>query len=143
MSEARLWSWLKDVLPLGHYSRIETGDTAPGFPDVYCRFSTENAVTLELKHARRPRDQIPFTEKRGIRKSQVIWIREELRHGGPVWLVLEVAPLVLVLWGGFAPRINGATRDSLKEWATLILEKSSPETAAADLEALLIRGEME
>jgi hypothetical protein len=72
VSEANLWEWLRDVaLPLGQYSRIESGDTSPGFPDVHAQVGPSGCFTIELKFAKHPGARIPFTKKHGMRRSQI------------------------------------------------------------------------
>lgn len=138
MSEANLWEWLRDVaLPLGQYSRIESGDTSPGFPDVHCQLGPRVSPTLELKFAKHPTARIPFTKKSGMRRSQIKWIRENLRNGGVVWIIAEVTPYIYVIEGKHADEINGTTHEEISEMASHILYKKAPETAAQILDMIL------
>ena len=138
MSEANLWEWLRDVaLPLGQYSRIESGDTSPGFPDVHAQVGPSGCFTIELKFAKHPDARIPFTKKHGMRRSQIKWIRENLRQGGVVWIIAEVTPHIYILDGHHADKINGATHEQINDLAEHIIYKKAPETAAKILAKLL------
>lgn len=141
MSEKGLWGWLGGILPSGQYSRIESGDTCPGFPDVHCQFSNGSSATLELKFARNPNARIPFTDKHGLRQSQVIWIRDNLRYSGRVFIIAEVPPEIFVIPGASAKKFNGATRPELLEMAWVVLWRSRPEEAAKYLQKLLMGDE--
>lgn len=139
MSEANLWEWLRDVaLPLGHYSRIETGDTAPGFPDVHCQLAPGVSPTIELKFARRPEDAVPFTSKRGMRKSQIMWTRDNMRNGGVVWIIAEVTPHIFIIGGHLVKEINGADQAKLHGLAEEVIYRDNPEQAARILHKLLL-----
>lgn len=140
MSEANLWEWLRDVaLPLGQYSRIESGDTAPGFPDVHCQLGPGISPTLELKFARHPDREIPFSKVSGMRRSQIIWIRENMRSGGVVWIIAEVTPEIFIIGGQYAGIINGSTIDQLHEMAEKVLQsKRNAEYAAKFFHKLLL-----
>jgi hypothetical protein len=137
MSEKRLWEWLGGVLPPGHYSRIESGDTAPGFPDVDYQILPNHTGKIELKFARDPKAKIPFSNKHGIRKSQRIWIRDNIRNGGIVWIIAEVTPAILCIPGECAALINGSSAADLVEMATLVCTKEFPEGAAAVFNTIL------
>jgi hypothetical protein len=138
MNEASTWEWLRDViLPLGHYSRIESPNTAPGFPDVHFQIEQGAAGTMELKCNRRTA-KIPFRdEKKGMRVSQLRWIKENVRHGGNVWVIAEVKHCVYVIHGSKADKINGSTQDELEELATALLYRETPERATKILHELL------
>lgn len=139
MSEANLWEWLRDVaLPLGQYSRIETGDTSPGFPDVHCQLGPGISPTLELKFSQRNTEVIPFTPKRGMRKSQLRWIRDNIRNGGVVWVIAEARPDIYIISGHLAEHINGADRAKLHNLADDIIHRADPERAARVLHRLLL-----
>ena len=117
MNESNLWEWLRDVvLPYGHYSRIESPDTAPGFPDVHFQV-TKNKIstsgTLELKATDRAL-RVPFpNEEKGLHTSQLKWIRNNLRADGIVWIIAETPGVIYLLHGGYAPQFNGATHENL------------------------------
>lgn len=144
MSEANLWEWLRDVaLPLGQYSRIETGDTSPGFPDVHCQLEAGLSPTLELKFAKHPGAHIPFTKKSGMRRSQIKWIKENLRNGGTVWIIAEITPEILVIPGKFAGDINGTPEKEVRKLAIGILHKKNPRYAAEFLRKLLVESSYE
>ena len=94
--EASLWDHLRALMPAGcHYSRIES-ETSPGFPDVH--FTVEGITgTIELKSTKRPNAKYPFSGKDGLRKSQILWIRDELEANGWVLLCLECDPYIFLL----------------------------------------------
>ena len=139
MSEANLWEWLRDVaLPLGQYSRIETGDTSPGFPDVHCQLSAGVSPTLELKFAKRAGAHIPFTKQHGMRRSQIKWIRENIREGGVVWIIAEVTPHVHIIHGSCANKINGATEKELFHMAQVTAHRKKHKEAALILYKILL-----
>ena len=138
MSEARLWVWLGGVLPPGQYSRIESGDTSPGFPDVHYQLDHDITGTMELKKARRQFDVVPFTSKHGMRKSQIFWIRDNIRCGGVVWIIAEVTPYVYIIPGRFAGEINGSTHSKIKGMARYTMKKNETEEAARILNKCLI-----
>ena len=103
MNESSLWEWLRDIaLPYGHYSRIESPDTAPGFPDVHYQVGEKGTGTLELKATDRAL-KVPFpNEEKGLHKSQLRWIRDNLKHGGIVWIIAEVPGAIYLLHGKHA-----------------------------------------
>ena len=137
MSEENLWTWLGGVLPLGHYSRIES-DTSPGFPDVYAKPDWGSQCTIELKHSRGTA-KIPFkNEDDGLHKSQRIWIRDELRAGGKVWIFAQVGTSVLLIPGAKYSKFNGSTQQELWELAEKIIERRNKRKAAAILSDLLL-----
>jgi hypothetical protein len=144
--EKGLWSWLGTVLPPGQYSRIESPDTSPGFPDVHYQLKGGSPIalshsgTIELKSADRPGAKIPFTDRHGMRKSQLMWIRDNLRFGGIVWVMAEIAPEILVFRGEQAKSINGSPQDVLREMAFVTLTRRDPERAVRQLHYLLING---
>lgn len=72
MSEVALWNYVhNNIGHLGHFSRIESGDTAAGIPDVeYCIGGISGH--LELKSSTK------------LRQSQFVWMRDRLRAGGIV-----------------------------------------------------------
>jgi len=139
VSEANLWEWLRDVaLPLAHYSRIES-PTSPGFPDVHCQIAHGCTSTLELKFSESPTSQHPFKDKKGMRRSQVIWIRENLRSGGVVWIIAEVSPHIYIIPGKYAGQINGATHKELMTMSYDVVTKQEPEMAADIFDRILRR----
>ena len=135
MSETNLWKWLSEsVLPEGHYSRIESPDTAPGFPDVHYQIRDDISGTLELKFARRPNARVPFKNERdGLHKSQKVWIRQELHHGGTVWIVAQVQDWIFVIPGRYAERFNGASVRELESMSSVILNRKRTPEAARDM----------
>ncbi len=137
MNEANLWEWLRDVvLPLGHYSRIESPDTAPGFPDVHYQVG-EGCGTLELKANDRPA-KVPFAdEEKGLHKSQLKWIRGYTEYGGVVWIIAETPGAIYIIHGKDAEYFNGATHETLIEMAWQIIHRTAPKEATKILNAAL------
>ena len=138
MNESNLWEWLRDVvLPTGHYSRIESPDTAPGFPDVYYQVGEKGCGTIELKCNMRPA-KVPFPdEKKGLHKSQKIWIRSDLICGGVVWIIAETPGAIYIIHGKDADKFNGATHEILIEMAWQIMHRTAPKEAAKMLNTAL------
>jgi len=137
MNEASLWEWLRDVaLPLGHFSRIESPDTAPGFPDVHFQVG-EGCGTLELKANDRPA-KVPFAdEEKGLHKSQLRWIKGNMEHGGIVWIIAETPGAIYIIHGKDVDRFNGATHEELIEMAWQVMHRNAPKQAASMLDAAL------
>jgi hypothetical protein len=108
VSEKTLWGYLRGLVPIGKYTRIETGETGPGVPDVYYRLQAKKNGWMELKDSRTPNAEIPFkTEDDGLHTTQLDWIRDEVRMGGTVWIVARAGTLVYWVPGRLAPRFNG------------------------------------
>ena len=138
MNEASLWEWLRDVvLPTGHYSRIESPDTAPGFPDVHFQVGLTGCGTIELKANDRPA-KVPFAnEEKGLHKSQLKWIRSNLICGGVVWIIAETPGAIYIIHGKDADKFNGATHEDLIEMAWQIMHRTAPKEAAKMLDNAL------
>jgi len=138
MNEANLWEWLRDVgLPTGHYSRIESPDTAPGFPDVHFQVGREGCGTLELKANNRPA-KVPFPdEEKGLHKSQLRWIRSNMVCGGIVWIIAETPGVIYIIHGKDAEKFNGATHEELIEMSWQTMTRDDPKGAAKMLDAAL------
>lgn len=99
MSEASFWKYLLKLLPKeGHYTRIESHDTAPGFPDVHYTLNGNRGL-IELKDAKRPGAKHPFSGASGLRKTQIRWINEELTADGDerLFLALQCGDRVYLL----------------------------------------------
>lgn len=145
MNESNTWEFLRDVaLPLGHYSRIESPDTAPGFPDVHYTIAIDNPFyddwsatgTLELKYSNY--DLVPFPdEDKGLHKSQKKWIKHQLQHNGTVWIIAEVRECIYCIPGAYYADFNGAKRVDLENWAEAVLYRDQPQDAARKLKELL------
>ncbi len=138
MNESNLWEWLRDVtLPLGHYSRIESPDTAPGFPDVHYQVSKDAGGTIELKATDRIL-RVPFPdEEKGLHRSQLKWIRAAIEVGGIVWIIAETPGAIYIIHGKDADKFNGATHEELIEMAWQVIHRNDPEQAALILDAAL------
>lgn len=138
MNEANLWDWLRDVaLPLGQYSRIESPDTAPGFPDVQYQVGKEGCGTLELKATDRAL-RVPFPdEEKGLHKSQLRWIKANVNEGGIVWIIAETPGVIYIVHGKDAAKFNGATHEDLIEMAWETISRNDPKGAASLLDTAL------
>lgn len=147
MNEANLWDWLRDVvLPLGQYSRIESPDTAPGFPDVFFQVHDAQAPqhvphigcgTIELKATDRSL-RVPFPdEEKGLHKSQLRWIKANVAEGGIVWIIAETPGVIYIVHGKDAANFNGATHEDLIEMAWETMSRSDPKQAARLLDVAL------
>lgn len=130
MKESNLWEWLRDVvLPTGHYSRIESPDTAPGFPDVHFQVGESGCGTIELKANNRPA-KVPFPDEvKGLHKSQLRWIRSNLICGGVVWIIAETPGAIYIIHGKDAEHFNGATHETLIAMAWQIMHRTAPKEA--------------
>jgi len=145
MNEANLWDWLRDIaLPLGQYSRIESPDTAPGFPDVFFQVSDETprlnnigCGTLELKATDRSL-RVPFPdEEKGLHKTQLRWIKNNVASGGIVWIIAETPGVIYIVHGKDAAKFNGATHEDLIEMAWETMSRDDPKQAARLLDVAL------
>lgn len=99
VSEASFWKYLRKLLPKeGHYTRIESHDTAPGFPDVHYTLNGNRGL-IELKDAKRPGAKYPFSRESGLRSSQITWIDTELEANGDerLFLALQCGDRVYLL----------------------------------------------
>jgi hypothetical protein len=128
MAEQQLWEWLAPRLPRGQYTRIETGDTGPGFPDVHFQISPGVSGTIELKDARYPKAAIPFTDEHGIRPSQIRWIGDNLKCGGTVWIMARVGEDIYMISGLFCAVINNSTVEQLATMSVVVVKPRSPTT---------------
>ena len=139
MNEDSLWIWLRDIaLPSGHYSRIESSYTAPGYPDVdYC-LGHHISGQIELKYSKNK--GIPFVPppgKPGLRTTQLSWIRNRVRVQGYVFIIAEAPPEIYVIPGNAAEGFNGATREKLSKISVGILNREDPKNAHYQLHNIL------
>ncbi len=153
MNEASLWEWLRDVaLPIGHYARIESPDTAPGFPDVFFTVGQDprrsrrdtpptpgkaGCGTIELKATDRSM-RVPFPdEEKGLHTSQLRWIRDEVAAGGVVLIIAETPGIIYIIHGKDAAKFNGASHEDLLEMSWDTLSRKEPKQAASILGNML------
>lgn len=127
MSEGNgaFWAYLKKQLPTeGHYSRVESHDTEPGFPDVVY---TLNGTTgfIELKDAKRPGAKHPFSGESGLRKAQIRWMEGEIDVAeGRVFLALQCGDRVYILDAAlYYDELHKMTEDDLTEVAKVYWRK--------------------
>lgn len=144
MSESSFWNYLRKLLPKGgHYTRIESHDTAAGFPDVHYTLNG-NSGTIELKDAKRPGAKYPFKGESGIRPSQRRWMAEEIDHAdGHVFLALQCGDRVYVLKADlYYDELHRMTEDDIDrvaevKWRKGAKRKSDNEYVVNDLRDLL------
>ena len=81
--EQKMWKYLAPKLKShGHFTRIESHETAIGTPDVdYCIGGYCNHIELKFTES----------EKRGfrLRPSQAAWFRRRVKAGGQPWLLAQ------------------------------------------------------
>lgn len=136
MNEDSTWEWLRDItLPEGHYSRIESAFTAPGFPDVEYQVGHLMSGTIELKYSKLK--EIPFPGKPGLRTTQLTWIRKRVRAMGYVFVIAEAPPEIYVIPGNVAEEFNGADREKLSNISVGILNREDPKDAHYQLHNIL------
>jgi hypothetical protein len=142
MSEHRLWQWLRDRLPVGHSTRIES-EAEPGFPDVH--FTLQHgkvkglSVTLELKYADGPK-KTPLKGK--LRTAQAIWWRREIEVGGIGWVVVELpGKQVFFIPGEYYDRLDTVHPIMFEHWSDLTLprQRSSADAVKNSIRELIIR----
>lgn len=135
MSEASFWKYLAKLLPKGgHYTRIESHDTAPGFPDVDYTLNG-NRGKIELKDAKRPGAKYPFKGQSGLRASQVRWMNEELAADGDerLFLALQCGDRVYLLKAAlYYDELHRMTEDEINRVATVRWQKGAKRGKIAD-----------
>lgn len=131
--EAGLWDFLRARMPAGgHYSRIESNETCPGFPDVQYTLEGQTGG-MELKCNQFPTNEFPFAgEKHGLRRSQKIWIKDELIAGGKVILVLQAREMVYFVEGFYCDHIEKWNEADLLKNCSLVWDRK----LSANVEAL-------
>lgn len=138
--EAQLWKWLSSRLPdEGHFCRVESGDTSPGIPDVYCRLPGTRSIVswLELKVESSPTSKKPL-KKRGLRPDQIRWILDELDTGGSVWIVVRLGRFVHFIHGSWAHTLNDCDRKTLIHRSKLTLMQGDRDRADQTKEIRLL-----
>ena len=141
MAEDRLWEWLHPRLPRGQYTRIESGDTGPGFPDVHYQIRPGVSGTIELKDARHPRSARPFTDEHGIRPSQIRWITDNLQCGGTVWIFARVGSRTFMIPGFYCRAINNASTSDLEAMSVAVLPARGGESTWRKVQRLIAKME--
>lgn len=138
MAEAALWNYLSGLLPeSGHYSRIESYDTAVGFPDVHYVVAKVEG-TIELKDSRHPTAAYPFAEG-GLRKAQKDWLRDYLAAGGRPLVCARIGQPIYFIEGRAALRLNSLTQADFSLFATLILVPRDRDRSREKLHDLLVK----
>ena len=128
MPEASFWDYLRKLLPKdGHYTRVESPDTAPGYPDVHYTLNGYSG-TIELKDAKRPGAKCPFSGQSGLRKSQINWMTWECDAGGRVFLALQCGDRVYILKADlYFDELHWMTEEQIARVATLEWKKGKRE----------------
>ena len=124
MSEESFWSYLRKLLPAdGHYTRIESPNTAAGFPDVHYTLNGYSG-TMELKDAKRPGAKYPFKGESGLRRSQITWMTEECDKDGQVFLALQCGDRVYLLKAAlYFDELHRMTEESIARVAAVKWKK--------------------
>jgi hypothetical protein len=139
VSEKALWEWLRGVLPRGHYSRIESPETAPGHPDVSYTVQGDSG-TLELKFSKHPGAMRPFKHDGLREKTQIPWITAEVAAKGCVWIVGQVGDRVYWVFGSHAKKFNNYTIKQLNKAASIITPREALQERHLELMALSLSG---
>jgi hypothetical protein len=125
MSESSFWKYLSKLLPTGHYTRVESHDTAAGFPDVHYTLNG-NSGTIELKDAKRPGAKHPFKGESGLRRSQITWMTNECDAGGRVFLALQCGDCVYLLKADlYFDELHRMTEDDIARVAAVKWKKGA------------------
>jgi len=121
--EHGLWDFLRARMPVGaHYSRIESLETAPGFPDVHLTYKS-NSWGWELKCVEWPTGDFPFANDKGLRKSQQIWIADEIAAGGKVLIVAQARTKIYFIHGMYWKILDQLRESTLKNYALLVWDR--------------------
>lgn len=138
MSEHQLWGYLAQLLPdEGQYTRIESHETATGFPDVHYMLAGVEG-TIELKDSRHPTAHYPFAEG-GLRKAQKDWLRDYLHSGGRPLVAARIGRPIYFLEGSYALALNTYRQADFSLFATLILEPRQRARSREKLHDLLVK----
>lgn len=119
MSEANLWEEMKKSIGhFGHFSRIESHDTSPGFPDVnFCVLGFEGNVELKFS------DDLKHMPE--IRPSQIRWMNKRVKCGGNPWLLVKWGNTYMLIRGQYAKFIYKSNNIdlwvnySVRTWSTM------------------------
>ena len=100
------------LFPHGHFSRVESGATASGIPDVdYCVNGVESHI--ELKVCSDTRKGVK------LRDTQYRWFRERVEAGGHPVLLLKVIgsiPSYYLFYGKTIVEMKGHRHTMLRYW---------------------------
>jgi len=136
VSEASFWRYLSKLLPPdGHFTRIESHDTAAGFPDVHFTLNG-NSGTIELKDAKRPGAKYPFKGESGLRRSQIVWMMEEIDTAqGRVLLALQCGDRVYLLNADlYYDKLHRMTEEDIARVAWVKWKKGAKRSKSEDNE---------
>lgn len=143
MSETSFWTYLRKLLPKeGHYTRIESHDTAPGFPDVHYTLNG-NSGTIELKDAKRPGAKHPFKGESGLRRSQITWMTQQCDADGRVFLALQCGDRVYLLKADlYFDELHRMTEDDIARVSTVNWVKKSTDILITEQLQDLLEGSL-
>jgi len=120
-TESQLWSWLRGVLPYGHWIRVENRIEL-GTPDVNGCVRGHD-VWLELKYSKKVLPATSPFKKRGLSKEQVIWLQERAGVGGNAWIVAGVGRHVYFLLPVYASSFNDMSLRAIQAASSATLER--------------------
>lgn len=95
-------------------------ETNPGMPDMYWSYMRGRRGWLELKHIKempkRASTSVFRSMNHPLRKEQIIWIAEELKHGGNVNIIVGYGREYFLVPGEQAAMFNDFTEERLREF---------------------------
>lgn len=143
MSETSFWTYLRKLLPKeGHYTRVESHDTAAGFPDVHYTLNG-NSGTIELKDAKRPGAKHPFKGESGLRRSQITWMTQQCDADGRVFLALQCGDRVYLLKADlYFDELHRMTEDDIARVSTVNWVKKSTDILITEQLQDLLEGSL-
>lgn len=105
--EARFWGRIRKILSQkGHLSRIENL-VDPGTPDTsFCFEGFEGFLELKYLPTLPPNERNSSLGSRGLRPSQILWIRQRIKHGGRVGVLVGIGSSIYFFDGSEAPNLN-------------------------------------
>jgi hypothetical protein len=136
--EQQLWNYLSGLLPDdGQYTRIESHDTAAGFPDVHYMLAGVEG-TIELKDSHHPTATYPFATG-GLRDAQKNWLRDYLYSGGRPLVCARVGDPIYFIEGATALRLNSFRQEEFSLFATLVVVPRQRARSREKLHDLLVK----
>ena len=88
---------------------------------MHYQIGKDGCGTLELKATDRAL-RVPFPdEEKGLHRSQLKWIRDNVAAGGIVWIIAETPGVIYLIHGKHAAKFNGAGHQDLIDmaWETM------------------------
>lgn len=141
MSEARLWDRLRAAVGhAGHFARVENA-VGPGYPDVnYCVKTVEGHIELKFRFDEPKRIDTAVFGNGGLRDDQIAWISTRCRHGGRVWILVQVKKTLYLLPGSCALVFNSLTCHDIDKMSTWSATGNIPAGVWTDLVTALTKG---